>query len=533
MFRKIVSNLAFSPALVGQLGFYAKRLRKEETTRRMGLIFTALALIVQSFAVFSPPESANAANGNNIIYGGVKNKSELLSVYDRNKDSAGHTDIQQIYSQFGITRQDIVNAKEAEFNSRDFNLNIMSVGRSNYTWQRTPYTVAGTSTTVYAGNLYKFDTTEWSKKNGSPYKAVIGKRSVDGKWFAIMYACGNPAYTELPPPPPKPSATCNNLVITPINRTKFTLKATASVKNGATISAYTYTIKDGAGAIVTDQTVASTAVSSSYTHNFDKDGTYTVTVTVTTSEGKKTTSACQKSLIVSPEPRCPLNPDLTASNPDCKPCEDNPAIWYKDKDCKSNFTVTKGVRNVTQNGSDANNTTVRPGDRLEYRLTVKNAGNTTGAYIIEDNLADVLEYADIVDLGGGTLLATGPDVPVEKNNYVSWPSASLKPGESIEKIVNVQVKSTIPSTPQGLGNQSSYDCQMVNDLAGNGTTVKVDCPTPKVVEQVVQELPRTGTTENLIFAGIVLAVVAYFYARSRQLKKEVRLLRRDINAGTI
>ena len=127
MFRKIVSNIAFSPALVGQLGFYAKRLRKEETTRRMGLIFTALALVVQSFAVFTPPESANAANGNNVIYGGVKNKSDLLSVYDRNKDSAGHTDIQQIYSQFGITRQDIVNAKEGEFNSRDFNLSVMSV----------------------------------------------------------------------------------------------------------------------------------------------------------------------------------------------------------------------------------------------------------------------------------------------------------------------------------------------------------------------------------------------------------------------
>ena len=31
MFRKLVSNLAFSPALVGQLGFYAKRLRKEES----------------------------------------------------------------------------------------------------------------------------------------------------------------------------------------------------------------------------------------------------------------------------------------------------------------------------------------------------------------------------------------------------------------------------------------------------------------------------------------------------------------------
>jgi len=40
MFRKIVSNLPFSPALVGQLGFYAKRLRKEETTRRLGLILS-------------------------------------------------------------------------------------------------------------------------------------------------------------------------------------------------------------------------------------------------------------------------------------------------------------------------------------------------------------------------------------------------------------------------------------------------------------------------------------------------------------
>src|SRR3954471_16117242 len=98
MFRKIVSNLAFSPALVGQLGFYAKRLRKEEATRRIGLIFTALALVVQSFAILSPPESANAASGNNVIYGGIRDKNDLLSMYDQNRDSAGHTDLQQIYS---------------------------------------------------------------------------------------------------------------------------------------------------------------------------------------------------------------------------------------------------------------------------------------------------------------------------------------------------------------------------------------------------------------------------------------------------
>lgn len=74
---------------------------------------------------------------------------------------------------------------------------------------------------------------------------------------------------------------------------------------------------------------------------------------------------------------------------------------------------------------------------------------------------------------------------------------------------------------------------MVNDFSGNGTTVKIDCPTPKVVEQVVSELPKTGVTENLLFAGILLAVVTFFYTRSRQLKKEVRLIRRDLNAGVI
>lgn len=533
MFRKTVSNLAFSPALVGQLGFYAKRLRKEETTRRVGLIFTALALVVQSFAVFSPPESANAANGNNVIYGGVKSKTELLSLYDKNKDSAGHTDLQQIYSRFGITRQDLVNASEGSFNSRDFNLNIISVGRSNYTWQRTPYEVAGTSTTVYGGNVYKFDTTEWSKKNGSPYQAVIGKRAIDGKWFAVMFACGNPAFVELPPEPPQPIAACTGLTVVPMSRTKFTFKGSASTKNGATISNYNYSSKDASGNVVFNKNIPSTATASSYTHEFAKDGAYSVVLNVTTSAGIKTAASCQKTLTVTPEPRCTLQPDITANNPDCKPCESNTNIWYKDENCKSNFELSKTVKNISQLVNDANNTTVKPGDRLEYRLTVKNVGNTTGSYTIEDNLSDVLEYADIVDLGGGVLTKAGAGVAVEKINHVVWASTSIKPGATIEKIVNVQVKSSIPATPQGLGNQESYNCQMVNNFSGHGTVVKIDCPAPKVVEQVVAELPHTGATENMIFAGIALAIISYFYMRSRQLKKEVRLIRRDLNAGVI
>lgn len=531
MFRKIVSNLAFSPALVGQLGFYAKRLRHEEATRRVGLIFTALALVVQLFAVVTPPESANAANGNNIIYGGVKSKSELLNLYDRNRDSAGHKDIQQIYAHFGITRKDLVNAKWTTMNSRDQGNKIISVGRSKaYSWQRTPYQVANSSTTVYGSKLSKFDTTSWTKTHGSQYTALVGKRAVDGQWFAILAGCGNPAFIKLPP---APVATCSALTITPISRTRFSFTAKAATSGGATISGYTYVIKDAKGATIDTKAVSSTSGTNSVQYDFTKDGSYSVAATVATSAGKKTSPACQKQLTVTPKPVCAINPELPADSPDCKPCENDPTIWYKDKDCKSEFLLTKSVRNVSQSINDANGSTVMPGDKLEYHLTVKNVGKTTGTYTIEDNLSDILEYADPADLGGATLTEMSSTTPVEKAGTITWPAVTLQPGQSVQKIVSVQVKSTIPAMPQSPGNQESYNCRMVNDFGGNHTSVDVDCPTPKAVEQVVAELPQTGAGENMLFAGGVLTIVAYFYARSRQMKKEVRLVRRDLNAGTI
>jgi len=85
----------------------------------------------------------------------------------------------------------------------------------------------------------------------------------------------------------------------------------------------------------------------------------------------------------------------------------------------------------------------------------------------------------------------------------------------------------------GTSNATSYDCRIDNTF-GNTLSTKVDCPAEKrVVEQVVTELPHTGSSENIIFAGIVLAVVVFFYARSRQLSTEIRLVRRNFNAGTI
>lgn len=125
MFRKLVSNLAFSPALVGQLGFYAKRLRKEESIRRVGLIFTVFALVVQSFAVFQAPEPATAADATDMVYGGVWSKQALLSTYDSNVNN-----IRDLYEAAGISRSDIDQAGN--------NLEYHSSREGMYSWGLKP-----------------------------------------------------------------------------------------------------------------------------------------------------------------------------------------------------------------------------------------------------------------------------------------------------------------------------------------------------------------------------------------------------------
>jgi hypothetical protein len=523
MFRKLVSNLSFSPALVGQMGFYAKRLRKEEATRRIGLIFTALALIMQSFAVFSPPEAANAANPDAVIYNSLRDKQDLLNTYDRNNDGAGHTDLQQIYAKFGITRNDIVNAHEGFFNTGDFDGKLNFVGRTNTgAASRYPVSVDGTNSTVYTGAWLDVRMT---------LRVVIGQRAVDGQWFAIMLFCGNPVYVTIPPVPPKPEAVCSALTVAPLTRTNFRFTAQAKASNGATISSYDYMIKNSSNQVIHQQTATSAAETSSIDYTLPRDGSYTATVAVNTSVGVQTSTNCAKPFTVSPEARCALNSSLVVSDVNCKPCPSDSSLWYKDQRCVAAFDLSKSVRNVTQSIANANDTTSKPSDHLEYTLTVKNTGKNTGSYTMKDDFSDIAEYADVTDLGGGTLVKS--TLAADANTTViTWPTAELAPGETISKIVSVQIKSSIPAMATNETARHSYDCKLTN-VFGNTVTVGVQCPPEKAVEQVVTQLPHTGPTENILFAGVVASVVVYFYARARQIKKEVRLIRRDLNAGTI
>lgn len=539
MFRKLVSNLSFSPALVGQIGFYAKRLRKEEATRRIGLIFTVLALVVQSFAVFSPPEAANASSSSDFIKGGVSSKEEYLKNYSQNTNN-----IKDLFTELGITRGNIESSKLGTLNSRDgvYSWGLKShfskaQGERSYTVK----TASGGTRTFYTRPLYLWDTKDYTKKHGSTYQAYIGKSS-KGKYFALLKICGNLVLKEIPPAPkcptgqtgtypncvtpPKrqPAAACSSLKITKL-ATKYQLDGSATATDGATLTSYTYVVKRGDTVVDTITQNANNQSSNTAFTTQSSQGTYTVTLTVKTSVGDKTDNDCVKSFTIPAPKMCAVNPSLPEDSPECQPCPGDETIWIKDAKCAAEVVTTKSATNITQGDVNATTTTAKAADKITYTLNLSNNGKAATTITPTENLNDVTEYAQVIETGGGTYNTS--------DKTLTWPSLTLAAGEKQTRIFTIQLLGEIPAVGTGVSDQMSYDCRMDNTF-GNTVSVNVDCPIQKeIVEQTVSELPHTGPTENMIFAGGVFAVVTYFYARSRQLKKEVRLIRRDVNLGTI
>ena len=198
-------------------------------------------------------------------------------------------------------------------------------------------------------------------------------------------------------------------------------------------------------------------------------------------------------------------------------------------DCQSKLVNEKSATNLTQE-SDATKVIAKAGDRIQYTLSVTNTGKIDASIDFQENMADTLEYSALNDNGGGSL------TEVLVNGYptkvLTWGKVTLKPGEKVSRTFTVKVLDTIPLTPQGISEPGSYDCIMTNTF-GNTVGITVDCQAPKVLEAVIKQLPSTGPTENMIFAGLLATIVVYFYSRSRQLGGEIRLIRKDFNAGTL
>ena len=575
MFRKLVSNLPFSPSLINQLGFYAKRVKREEFTRKIGLIFTIMCVIVQTVTIASPAKPTLAASTNDIIFGGGDLK-KTQDIYSKGCDSKGRCDIKAIMNAYGINATNLASATYENIYSSAEN-NYWSIGRAprGYGGEVSKQIPGGPK--IWARTLHG-----WSANRN--WNAIRVNTSQGTRW--ILTECGNIVTKEskpaTPPPDMKMEKTVSKSVVKKGEKFYFTLKATniggSTAKNvllydtsanhlelqpdglgsdplknvmrwethkrfdiGAGQS-FTYRIYAIARADGT--TLENTACADIFDVNiYNNCGKATVRV-----EAPPLVEKCPYNSALpkndpkckAPVEKCPFDPsipktdgkcqfcplegkqNISINSPDCKPCDETKTgTDGKDISC---LELHKAARNITQNITNANETKANAGDTIEYTLSVKNfSKQIRKGFVIEENMEDVLEYADIIDASGAIFTSK----PIR---MLSWKPVDIKPGETIKRTILIKVKSNIPSTPASSSDIHSNDMRMVN-VYGDTVIIKLPTTPIKTIERTITRLPNTGIGTNIVITTTLLMASTYFYFRSKLIVKELGLVKQQFNYG--
>ncbi len=232
-----------------------------------------------------------------------------------------------------------------------------------------------------------------------------------------------------------------------------------------------------------------------------------------------------------PTPRPVPPPKPTPPPP--KPVPQKPCAQSKNiHDTLSCLAYAKKARNVTQNIVDANGTTAKPGDVIVYTLLVRNTGRIRHrAFVMSENLTDVLEYADVVNLDDGT---------ISTSHVVSWAPKDIAPHTNYTHTITVKIKNPIPSTPAPCSPQvvhpcpesGSFDLLLTNVFFANTINIKVPPTLTKTTEIITTKtLPATGPGAGIAVVFVIAVGVGYFYARSRILAEELEVIKNEYTSS--
>lgn len=212
-----------------------------------------------------------------------------------------------------------------------------------------------------------------------------------------------------------------------------------------------------------------------------------------------------------PTPR-PTSTPTPTSTPRPTPTPTPPII--------TSIQLAKSAVNTTQ-GVDATTTKANANDVIRYTLATKNAGNAPSRdYIVTEHIEDILEYADVTNLGGATLT----------NGVLTWPAATIAAGATLTYNFETTLKTPIPETPVSTSDPQSFDLCMDN-VYGNLVRVCTIAPPAKQIEAATQSLPQTGAGTTILAVLAFAGLIIYFYLRNRQLITEIKILRHDYNGG--
>lgn len=430
-------------------------------------IFVAAAALVTMNVMRTDVEAADGRDctANSIINCGAYSAGEMQQKYQQNAKG----DLPAIYAHYGIDMNQVGAAKQGlvykdgrvEVDGRTVATGAHSIGRSQ---------ISGSSPINIGGKTYYNSANQTAFRSNSIRAFVFLKP--DGSFqAAVLMSCGNPvSATPTPPPtPPKPpknpEAACVKLEKVSLTRTSFRFTASASTKDGATISGYTFNFGDG-------KSVKQSA--SSIEHTYIEPGDYTAKVTVHTSVGDKTTTACAVEVKVSPPP---VKPEYA--------CESLKAqrIGTEPTDRSYKFTLA-----YTEKDATLTKVTIDFGDGTSQVYDKAQLGNITHTFSRTGNFTSVatlefqLKTTPVETKSTTCKVSISIDTPPVPNIQV------CRPGEGVITIPENEKRSTdLPA--------NSPECQ----------------PTPQV-------LPTTGPAEQVTVAlglGSVSAA-AYYYAASRR-----------------
>lgn len=384
MFRKLISNLPFNPSLLGQVTFYAQRMKQEESLRRLGMGFVVLAMFVQMFAVMAPPEKSLASDGNAHILDGAQTRDDLLRAWDN-----PNSDFAAIYTRLGLNRDDIAHLTHkpnvtVHSNYADY----WTIGRTSLSspslahrgiaqqYKNAEVAINTGPTVVYLRQLRAWDILSSMNK----YVAWEGWKN--GKQFFILRDCGN--FTQVDPvltPPAletmksiegNPSTLkpgdeftfhfhYRNKVPESIPANNVNLEDDLDLKHFDIVN-FSYPLKPGASIQSYLHHSNSTGMRSflslplgmvGWTPNYQLAASIRVRIkanvpdstricnisklaSISTAYARSNAAdAWSKSVCVTvdtPE-MCPYNQKLPVDHPDCKECPYKPGTWIKDRGC--------------------------------------------------------------------------------------------------------------------------------------------------------------------------------------------------------